>query len=150
MHNAAKPRSDQKLHLRFPSDNFSVRQALQQVLSLNLSSDEKSTVQIVLAEVLNNIVEHAYQENPEGRIHLTVDCAETGLHVWVQDDGLSMPEGLLTQQVNHDLTCKTDDLPEGGFGWLLVRELTKDLHSERRDGRNILSFFIPSPNVKET
>lgn len=61
MQNAATPHSDQCLKLDFPSDNFSVRQALGKVLSLTLSDDEKSVVEIVLAEVLNNIVEHAYQ-----------------------------------------------------------------------------------------
>ena len=145
MQNAATPHSDQCLKLDFPSDNFSVRQALGKVLSLTLSDDEKSVVEIVLAEVLNNIVEHAYQEDPSGHIQLSVNPSDTGLRVLVQDEGLPLPADLPNKQVNYDLTCETGDLPEGGFGWLLVQELTDGLQYERRDGRNILSFQIPKP-----
>lgn len=142
MHNAAKPHSDHELQLEFPSDNLSVRQALQQVLGLSLSPDDKSVVEIVLAEILNNIVEHAYQEKPTGHIELVVRPMRDGLHVAVQDSGLPLPDGLPKKQMLPDLDCATADLPEGGFGWFLVRELTQDLHYERLDGRNILSFRI--------
>ena len=150
MHNAAKPRSGQKLNLKFPSDNLSVRQVLEQVLAVALSEDEKSVVEIVLAEVLNNIVEHAYQEDPSGRIELSVEPSEMGFRVLVQDDGRPLPKGLPSRPVEHDLSCDSSDLPEGGFGWLLVRELTEELHYERRDGRNVLSFWIPNPEAKKS
>jgi serine/threonine-protein kinase RsbW len=149
LQNAVKPHSDHELLLEFPSDNLSVRQALQQVLRLNLSPDDKSVVEIVLAEVLNNIVEHAYQERPTGRIELAVGLMDDGLDVAVQDSGLPLPDGLPDKQVSPDLDCKTEDLPEGGFGWLLVRELTRDLHYERRDGRNFLSFRIPKTDASQ-
>lgn len=149
MQNAATPLSDQNLQLEIPSNNLSVRQALGKVLSLTLSAEEKSVVEIVLAEVLNNIVEHAYQEKPTGRIDLSVDQSDTGLRVQVQDEGLPLPEGLPNAPVEHNLTCEVSDLPEGGFGWLLVRELTEELQYERRDGRNILSFKIPKPEDEQ-
>lgn len=149
MHNAAKPHSDHELQLEFPSDNLSVRQALQQVLRLNLSPDDKSVVEIVLAEVLNNIVEHAYQEKPTGRIELAVRLMGDGLHLAVQDSGLPLPNDLPSKPVSPDLDCATKDLPEGGFGWLLVRELTQDLHYERQDGRNILSFRIANTEAAQ-
>ena len=145
MQNAAAPHSGQNLQLEIPSDNLSVRQVLEQVIAMTLSADEKSVVEIVLAEVLNNIVEHAYQEDPTGRIQLSVDHSDTGLRVLVQDEGLPLPEDLPNAPVEYDLTCEASDLPEGGFGWLLVRALTEELHYERRDGRNILSFRIPKP-----
>jgi serine/threonine-protein kinase RsbW len=36
-----------------------------------------------------------------------------------------------------------DDLPEGGFGWFLIRELTKDLQYVRHEDQNRLTFSIP-------
>ncbi|WP_424941644.1 ATP-binding protein [Aliiroseovarius sp. S253] len=126
-----------------------MRQALEQVLALALSADEKSVVEIVLAEVLNNIVEHAYQEDPTGRIDLYVEHSDTGFRVLVQDEGLPLPEDLPNKPVDYDLSCDNSDLPEGGFGWLLVRELTDGLHYERRNGRNILSFWILNPEAKQ-
>nr|WP_255464842.1 ATP-binding protein [Aliiroseovarius sp. PrR006] len=115
------------------------------VLSLTLSADEKSVVEIVLAEVLNNIVEHAYQEDPTGQIDLSVEQSDAGLRVLVQDEGRPLPEDLTNKPVDYDLNCDSSDFPEGGFGWLLVRELTQELQYERRDGRNILSFRIRKP-----
>lgn len=147
MQNAAKPHQSRKLQLEFLSDSFAVRQALQQVCALCLSPDDKSVVEIVLAEVLNNIVEHAYQERPTGRIDLSVEHVARGLNILVTDEGLPLPEGLPRTQEKLDLTCAKEDLPEGGFGWHLVRELTQELHYERREGVNILSFHIASAKV---
>ncbi len=69
--------------LTFPSGEFAVREALTAVLSgldfLSLDLEESGAVELVLAEVLNNVVEHAYgDEHPAGskwavRIALT-DC----------------------------------------------------------------------------
>ena len=41
----------------------------------------------------------------------------------------------------HDLEALGEqDLPEGGFGWFLIRELTHDLTYRRDGSRNHLSF----------
>ena len=34
------------------------------------------------------------------------------------------------------------DLPEGGFGWFLIRSLTRDLTYLREDGYNMLCFCV--------
>ena len=35
-----------------------------------------------------------------------------------------------------------DDLPEGGFGWHLIRSLSKDLEYHREGDRNFLTFRL--------
>ncbi|MCK0126111.1 ATP-binding protein [Gelidibacter sp. F2691] len=142
LHSAAKQHKTQTLELKFPSDAMSVRQALHHVLALDLTADEKSVAEIVLAEVLNNIVEHAYQERPTGMIELLVEQTEKDVRVRVYDNGIPLPGGLLERIAEPDLDCPTEDLPEGGFGWLLVRELTQNLRYERVDQRNCLAFSI--------
>ncbi len=35
------------------------------------------------------------------------------------------------------------NLPEGGFGWALIRDLTSDLLHHRVEGMNQLEFQVP-------
>lgn len=135
-----------ELRLFFQSDPLAVRRALESILSgldhLNLSQDDCSTVELVLAEVMNNIVEHAYAGDRSGIIELRITNDGRGLACMVIDDGLPMPDGNPPMGKEHDLNCPREDLPEGGFGWALIRELAQDLGYEREEGRNRLTFRL--------
>ena len=52
--------------------------------------------------------------------------------------GLTLPEGTLAE-----IGSEVEDLPEGGFGWFLIRTLTNDLSYLRLQEQNILSFVVP-------
>ena len=123
------------------SDPMSIREGLQGFFALNLmahlTEESLGSVQIVLAEVLNNVVEHAYAAFP-GKIEVWVTRRETYLFVRIQDDGLPMPGGVLPG----GQLGSSDDLPEGGFGWFLIRNLSHDLIYQRDNMRNMLSFCI--------
>ena len=127
-----------------PSDPMAVRQALQalfdHLMTGRMSADDRDTAQIVLAEALNNIVEHAYAQEP-GEIEVIVELCASGLTCRIMDAGLPMPGGTLPQGVLAPMP-PNDDLPEGGFGWHLIRTLSEDLHYRREDGRNLLTFRI--------
>ncbi|MCI2400199.1 ATP-binding protein [Aliiroseovarius subalbicans] len=134
-----------RLHLVFPSDELAVRKALKSSMAglahMDMSADEKGTVELVLAEVLNNVVEHAYGGAGQGVIELDVSRDDDILVFDVLDDGLPMPDGETPAGRPLDLdTCAEQDLPEGGFGWFLIRELTQDLTYRRDGNRNHLSF----------
>lgn len=129
-----------------PSDPVSVRQALcalfTPLMSGPISQDARDTAQLVLAEALNNIVEHAYANTP-GEIEVTIEFSSKGLTCSITDCGLPMPdehlpEGHLPYPLN------SEDLPEGGFGWHLIRTLSEDLDYSRIGGRNRLTFRIES------
>jgi len=137
----------QRLHMVFPGNQMAVRKALKDSMQglshLELTQDEKSTVEMVLAEVLNNVVEHAYQDRDVGVIELDVLRVGDELKVKVLDDGLPMPNGELPCGQMHDLdACGVQDLPEGGFGWFLIREMTHELCYQRDGTRNQLSFRV--------
>ena len=103
----------------------------------------RASVELALAEVLNNITEHAYAGTP-GLILVTVLRTGVGLHCEIVDSGLAMPGGTQPEGAIPDLTTlPLADLPEGGFGWGLIRSLTRDLHYVRADGENRLTFLIP-------
>lgn len=64
------------------------------------------------------------------------------LHCRITDSGAAMPGGRLPPGQFQDLG-ETQSLPEGGFGWFLIRTLAQDLDYRRIAGRNLLSFQLP-------
>lgn len=125
-------------------DNLAVRDGLGALMAMapvqDLAPDIRGTLEIVLAEALNNVVEHAYAEAP-GPIRVCVDHMPPVLKVSVYDTGLPMPQGQLPKG---DLApfAAGDDLPEGGFGWFLIRTLTVELAYERLGEVNHLHFEV--------
>ncbi|MBL4916661.1 ATP-binding protein [Szabonella alba] len=124
------------------SDPASVRAALERLFShppfSDLDADLRGTAEIVMAEILNNIVEHAYA-GEGGRIEMALQDGEGGLHCSISDRGRPFPLG---EPPAGGLPDLSDDLPEGGFGWALIRAYAEDLNYERRDGWNHLRFRI--------
>ncbi|WP_338057765.1 ATP-binding protein [Sulfitobacter geojensis] len=124
-----------------------VRAALQgvfdQLAPLSLDVEETSTVELVLAEALNNIVEHAYPApDADGPIHLQLQHCADGLHVRLSDRGRAMKDDMLPKGHLERVDCNIADLPEGGFGWFLIKDLSRDVRYTRSDGQNRLSLRI--------
>lgn len=123
-----------------------VRPALGRLMAalapLGLTPDCRDTVELVLAEVLNNIVEHAYADAP-GPIEVELSLAGGTLGCVVCDHGRPMPDGTPPPGRPALIDVPLEDLPEGGFGWYLIRSLTRDLAYVRLRGCNRLSFRIP-------
>lgn len=134
----------ERTRIVIPSDPMAVRQALcalfDRLMAGRMSADARDTAQIVLAEALNNIVEHAYAQSP-GEIEVTIELCRGGLTCRIMDAGLPLPGGALPDGQIAPL-CAEDDLPEGGFGWHLIRTLSEDLHYRREGERNFLTFRI--------
>lgn len=121
-----------------------VRQALRGLaaspLFLSLSQDLRSSAEVVLAEVLNNIVEHAFARH-QGEISLAIVVQAHGLACKITDTGAAMP-GLCLPKGQFQPLGLTADLPEGGFGWFLIRTLTQGLEYRHANGVNRLSFTV--------
>ncbi len=108
-----------------------------------LPPDAMPVFELVLAEVLNNIVEHALAGQPDGRIDIDISAAApSGLTCCIRDNGRAMPGGVLPSGDLPDICVDLRDMPEGGFGWHLIRSLTSDLTYRRSAGGNALSFAV--------
>jgi serine/threonine-protein kinase RsbW len=133
-----------RTRLVIPSNPMAVRQALcdlfDSLMAGPMTEEARITAQIVLSEALNNIVEHAYAQTP-GDIEVTVEICPGGLTCRIVDAGLPMPGGELPPG-RLAAVSPDGDLPEGGFGWYLIRTLSQDLHYRREEGRNLLTFRI--------
>jgi serine/threonine-protein kinase RsbW len=126
------------------SDPMAVREGLRQLfdtlLLRSIPEDGRGTAQIVLAEALNNIVEHAYASH-SGEIEITLSLKPKQLICKIVDNGLPMPNGVLPEGKLKPIE-EMNELPEGGFGWHLIRTLSQDLSYCRIQGRNHLSFCL--------
>lgn len=135
----------------FHADPAAVTRVLGDVVSgvsdatagLGQAGCDPGVLELVLAEVLNNVVEHAYRDRSDGVIELAYSVIGGQVAVEVMDNGHPMPGEALPAGTLPDMTGPLADLPEGGFGWHLIRSLTQDLHYHRQGGRNRLRFAVP-------
>ncbi|MEL6168818.1 MAG: ATP-binding protein [Pseudomonadota bacterium] len=110
---------------------------------LNLGPAAWQNIEIVLAEVMNNIVEHAYAGRNDASIEVSFVAAPGKLDCVTRDSGNAMPDGRAPEGILRPLSDKLEELPEGGFGWYLIRQLTERMEYRRVDDRNELNFSIP-------
>lgn len=130
---------------QFVSGDWSTRAVLavlvKRLAERGLSSDDIATVELILAEVLNNVTEHAYAETP-GPVEIELELKPAGLACKVADQGTPLPQGELPDHPPPTIE-PPDHLPEGGFGWHIIRGLTTDLVYSRDEGWNRLSMTVP-------
>lgn len=135
-----------RLQLIFPGDQQAVRGALTKAMNflrgLDFGQEECGPVELVLAEAINNVVKHAYAGQSHGVVELAIEQTGDRLAFTILDDGLPMPDDEAPAGPAHDLDCAMEDLPEGGFGWFLIRDLTHDLLYRRVGNRNRLEFMM--------
>lgn len=112
----------------------------------NLGVSDVERAELVLTEVLNNVVEHAMTKTGSGQISTKIDIGTEALWCCVTDAGKPMPRGGIPSGRAVGPEKAINDLPEGGFGWLLIRALTTDLRYHRSTSQNQLAFSIPLEN----
>lgn len=100
-----------------------------------LTGEERECTLLVLAEVLNNVVEHGYGGGP-GWIGLVPGPRRSGRDWRILDRAQSVPPaGCLQAEM-------PEDAVEGGFGWPLIRALTEGLEMRRWGGFNVLTLRV--------
>ena len=137
-------------HRVLSADPLEVRRTLLDIrvrFREEVGEDTLGRTELILAEVMNNITEHAGSDQTiEERlyaplIHLSIASHVTGLACAISDDGQSLPNDCLQPRALQDVVYP--DLPEGGFGWFLIHDLTQSLCYYREGSRNFLAFTVP-------
>ena len=129
------------------SGKMATRQALDLFFEalgpLNLDVEEKGTIELVLAEILNNIVEHAYPpSDAAGPISVECKHQSDGLIIAIKDQGRAMPNNQMPLGNLSSLDVELDDMPEGGFGWFLIQHLARDVTYKRVGLENHLNMRL--------
>jgi serine/threonine-protein kinase RsbW len=129
-----------------PMISANVAEAIGWVRKQMVNEDASGSIEIVLAEALNNVVEHAYLYREDGQIEMNLALNDNVLHIQLADDGGQFP-GIPQKRKMKGSAVRFEDLPEGGFGWFLIHSLTHSIHYEAVDGQNVVSFEILAPST---
>ena len=135
------------LDIRIASDAASVRALLmtlgEALVALKGIPDDLATLEIVLAEALNNIVEHAYPPGTvDGEIRIVCRAHPDAFELTLVDHGQPMPSGDVPGGGLAALDGPLEELPEGGFGWHLIHGLSREVRYARKGSENHLSLQI--------
>lgn len=122
---------------RQPAVSSVVEQAAELFERAEIEVEVAGEVCLILAEALNNVVEHAYRNSEDGDIDIIVKMAVNWVTIEINDFG---PEYALPRSTIMDSPGEhaLEDLPEGGFGWGLIEILTDGISLARIDNRNHL------------
>lgn len=103
--------------------------------------------ELVLAEAMNNIVEHAY-DDAGGLLRLTLLRGRQHVICRLLDRGRPL-DGLRLPLARSPIPDRMPDggPTEGGYGWFLIHSLSQRLHYRRADGMNRLFIVVPADNA---
>ena len=102
----------------------------------------RANCEIVLAEVLNNIAEHSFADAEPGVVEIRTEIGEEKIGFVICDLGRAMPGLEIPRTKLPSRKVPVTDLPEGGFGWYMIRKLASDIAYRREADRNILEFSV--------
>jgi serine/threonine-protein kinase RsbW len=132
--------------VRLSGGEIAVRRTLvhlrDRLRAAGVAESDNYDVELVLAEVLNNVFEHAYHDRPDGWIELHVRVTPREIEMHLIDEGHAMPNLRLPTGTLPDAAVSLDQLPEGGFGWHLIRSLTDRLSYRRVVVENRLEMTL--------
>jgi serine/threonine-protein kinase RsbW len=114
-------------------------QVVKEVQRFDPTMDQHS-LQIVLSEVLNNVIEHGYRCDPLGAVAVRVGVVAGAVIIETWDWGRSYPAG----EVPHGISPDPATLAEGGFGWFLIKSLTREICYQRAHACNHLRLSVPT------
>ncbi|HEY9722029.1 MAG TPA: histidine kinase N-terminal domain-containing protein [Oscillatoriaceae cyanobacterium] len=101
---------------------------------LTLPSAQATSAALVINELLQNTVKHAFSGRQEGKVSLRLDDNGEGVVLSIHDNGIGLPEGF---------SPKTD----GNLGWQIINTLvSEDLHGQleiERDNGTTIRITIP-------
>ena len=133
-----------KFKMSFCATELEAREAIaaisRRLRGLEISCDMADGVEIALAEAVNNVVEHAYSDSEPGLVRILCSLRGARLDIRIADTGSPLPDNRLPPGLAADVSVPRADLPEGGFGWFLIRELTSDIRYDRCGLINHLSL----------
>lgn len=103
--------------------------------SAGLPEELSYAMDLCIVELVTNIVDHAYGENP-GKIRIDLDVGPEAAIVTIVDDGpafnpLSVPPP--------NTSASIEDASIGGYGIHMVRETADGCRYERRNGQNVFT-----------
>jgi serine/threonine-protein kinase RsbW len=101
---------------------------------VNIEKKVCSELELCLTEALNNVIKHAYEENPEGKIDLEYSYSGIELEIKIEDEG-RVRTNFAEPALVYD-PSDINSLPEGGMGLFIIKNLMDFTAYEREEGKN--------------
>ncbi|MBZ8118485.1 ATP-binding protein [Roseovarius sp. LXJ103] len=147
MNSASGLGKDRSVTFTYETSEQGVRRVLQSMrawlATMGLDEDFCGTAEITLAEVMNNVAEHAYHGEARDTALLKLRLTPEGCEFDLTDQGEPMPGLSLPTGQLPTLVGPRAELPEGGFGWFLIRTLSDRLTYTRENGANHVHIRLP-------
>ena len=83
---------------------------------MGVSEDEEVDLMIAVMEAVNNAILHGNKEDDQKRIWMKIEISESGIMVWVQDEGTGFQRDLLPNPLSEENLMK-----ESGRGILMMQ-----------------------------
>ncbi len=140
------PEGPQSAAFVLPATNEGVREGVKAVTEVirqrNASDEDLTSIELALAEILNNVVEHAYEDSGLGEMEIKIDIDGPDVFFRILDWGEPMPKGRLPLGNPADVSRPAVEQEEGGYGLFMIRQLARKLRYTRLGDQNEISFRI--------
>ena len=104
----------------------------------NIETHVCNAVEICLTEALNNVIKHAYKGESSNQISIIIRLNNNQLEIDIIDEGFPR-KNLIISELNFDPT-DIDNLPEGGMGLYIIKQLMDDLNYYSLNGKNYFTL----------
>ena len=142
------PGNQNSINIGFAATQIAARQAIVATIArltdFGISQSRCGDIEIALAEAVNNVVEHAFEDLPDATGRITCLTRGDTLIVEINDTGRILPNSRLPVAKVANLEGPLSELPEGGFGWSLIRKIAENVTYERTGNQNrlVLEFQV--------
>lgn len=107
--------------------------------TLPIDAHRRGVAEVLVEEVLTNVVRHGGRDSRVTTIDVEVVLREEGLLLRVVDDGIEFDP---LDAPAFDPLTPLERRTGGGMGIHLMRSFARNIHHERRDGRNRLELLL--------
>lgn len=102
------------------------------------NTEQLSNIEQALVEAVNNCIEHGYSGLSKGKIIINYNLSSERFVIELIDQGKEFDATRL-EKLNTDFTydpLDIDNLPEGGFGLIVIKRCMDEISYRREDGKN--------------
>ena len=103
-----------------------------------LANDVQNSVSIVLDDLLNNVINHAFEDSKEHEIEVSFRADHQRLVIEVVDDGVEFDPFLKGEP---DIESNIDERGVGGLGIHMIKSIMDDYSYKRIKGRNHVTLM---------
>lgn len=126
------------------NDTFSIKSELSEVRVLakhfcnfcklhNIDDDILGLLELCLVEAINNIIIHAYNEEPDLIINAEYEISHFEIIIKLTDFGK-----IFHQEPKHNKNTRNNELAEGSWGLSLIQNIADEVDRKRENNSNIL------------